>query len=182
MLRPADALVEQPGEKELGAWWADLAANEAGRAYAAVWQLTDVPSVSVPFLRERLKPVPNTQAKEIRQHLDDLDNNSFAVRERAFQNLRSLGPAAAPALRQALERKVSLEVRRRLEQLVESLSGPISGESLRTLRALAVLEHAATPEARRVLQALADGAPGAWLSQEAKASLERLTRRPASTP
>jgi WD40 repeat protein len=182
MLRPADALVEQPGEKELGTWWADLAANDASRAHAAVWRLAEVPAVSVPFLRERLKPVPNTQAKEIRQHLDDLDNNSFAVRERAFQNLRSLGPAAAPALRQALEKRVSLEVRRRLEQLVESLSGPISGESLRTLRALAVLEHAATPEARRVLQALADGAPGAWLSQEAKASLERLTRRPASTP
>jgi RNA polymerase sigma factor (sigma-70 family) len=178
MLRPTDALVEQPDEKELGTWWADLAANDAARAYAAVWLLAEAQSVSVPFLRERLKPVPNTQVKEILQHIDDLDNNSFAVREKAFQELRSLGPAAAPALRQALEKKTSLETRRHVEELVESLNGPISGESLRTLRALAVLEHAGTPEARRLLEALAGGASGAWLTQEAKASVERLAKQP----
>jgi RNA polymerase sigma factor (sigma-70 family) len=182
LLRSAHAVKEPPGEKGIDAWWADLAANDARRANEAVWQLAEKPSVSVPFIREHLKPVTDTQAKEIRQYIDDLDNNSFAFREKAFQNLKSLGPAAAPALSQALEKKVSLEARRRLEQLVESLSGPMSGESLRTVRALAVLEHAATPEARRVLQALADGASEAWLTQEAKATVGRLARRPASTP
>jgi hypothetical protein len=77
-----------------------------------------------------------------------------------------------------LEKKTSLETRRHVEELVESLSGPISGESLRTLRALAVLEHAGTPEARRLLEALAGGASGAWLTQEAKASVERLAKQP----
>jgi hypothetical protein len=46
---------------------------------------------------------------------------------------------------------------------------PPSGEPLRTLRALAALDHADTPDARRLLDELAGGAPGAWLTQETKA-------------
>ena len=42
------------------------------------------------------------------------------------------------------------------------------------LRALEVLERIGTPEARQILLSLAKGAPEAALTQEAKASLERL--------
>jgi hypothetical protein len=45
------------------------------------------------------------------------------------------------------------------------------------LRALEVLELAATTEARRILETLAHGAPGARLTMHAKASLDRLTKR-----
>jgi hypothetical protein len=51
---------------------------------------------------------------------------------------------------------------------------------LHALRALEVLEHVGTPEARRVLEALGHGAPGARLTEEAKAATERLAKRPAS--
>ena len=70
------------------------------------------------------------------------------------------GPYTAPALRRALEgRPLSLELRRRIEGLLERLQGPItSGERLRLMRAVEVLGQAATPEARKLLEELAKGA------------------------
>ena len=50
------------------------------------------------------------------------------------------------------------------------------------LRAVEVLERIGTPEARQVLAKLADGAPEARLTQEAKASLQRLAKRSAPGP
>ncbi len=180
-LRPAAPLVKEAGYKDVAAWWTDLAGEDAGRAYAAVWRLAEVPGASVPFLRQHLRPVTDTQLKEIRQHITDLDSDAFAVRQKASQQLKSLGPAAVPALREELKNKVTLEVRRRVEQLLQNLTNrPISGEPLRTLRALAVLEHAGTPEARQLLQELAKGASAAWSTQEAKACLQRLAKRSGS--
>jgi hypothetical protein len=72
-----------------------------------------------------------------------------------------------------LENTPSLELRRRVEQLLEH---PMSAEALRTLRALAVLELVGTPEARRLLQTLSEGVAGAWLTQEAKAVYDRCDR------
>jgi hypothetical protein len=166
-------------EREVNACWSDLADQDAARAQVAVWRLADTPGVSIPFLRQRLKPVTNAEAEAIRRHIKNLDSTSFAVRQEAFRNLKELGPAAVPALRQAAEEKPPLEVRRRLDQLWEAFSKePVPAEPLRTLRALAMLEYAGTPEARQLLQKLAEGAPGAWLTQEAGASLGRLAKLP----
>ena len=86
-----------------------------------------------------------------------------------------------PALRKALDGRPPLETRRRLEQLLEKQElgrwAP-APEGLRLGRALEVLERAATPEARRVLEALAAGAPAARLTQDARGALARLSRRP----
>jgi type IV secretory pathway VirB4 component len=80
--------------------------------------------------------------------------------------------------RQGLVGDPSPELRRRLETLLSKLQGPItSTETLRSLRAIEVLEHIATPEARELLQKLARGAPEARLTREAKTAVERLGRR-----
>jgi hypothetical protein len=63
--------------------------------------------------------------------------------------------------------------------LLEKLGG---SRRLRRDRALAVLERIGTPAAREFLQTLAEGMPEARLTQEAKASLERLARRTAANP
>jgi hypothetical protein len=42
------------------------------------------------------------------------------------------------------------------------------GHRVLPVLALAVLEHAGTPEARRLLRELAGGTPGAWLTEEAQ--------------
>jgi hypothetical protein len=53
---------------------------------------------------------------------------------------------------------------------------------LRQLRAIEVLERAGTAQAKKILSKLAGGAPDARLTREAKAALERLTRKAATTP
>src|SRR5262249_49925638 len=90
---------------------------------------------------------------------------------------------AAPALRRALGGRPALEVRKRLEGLLEkALLRPPTGPELQALRAVEALEKIASPEARQVLRGLAKGAPEARLTREAMAALGRLTRRPVSSP
>jgi len=113
----------------------------------------------------------------------ELDGEHFGAREEAQQALEGLGELAAPALQKALERRPSLEVRRRVERLLQKLEGPVTAlEQLRHLRSIEVLEHIGTPAARQVLEGLANGAPEARLTREAKASLQRLTKRPVARP
>jgi hypothetical protein len=86
-------------------------------------------------------------------------------------------------LRRALEGKPSDEVRRSLDAWLGRPALPVSSrETLRSLRAVAVLERLATPAARRLLAELARGAPGAALTEDAKAALDRLARTPAVKP
>ena len=67
-----------------------------------------------------------------------------------------------------------------MQRLLDALKGPVPpGERLRALRAVETLEHIGTPEAQEVLKKLAAGAPEPRLTQEAKASLERLGKRDA---
>ena len=81
-------------------------------------------------------------------------------------------------MRRALEANPSLEQRQRLEQLLAKLGVSWPWLPLQTWRALAVLERIGTPEAKLLLENLATGAAEAPLTREAKASLERLARRP----
>jgi thioredoxin-like negative regulator of GroEL len=112
-----------------------------------------------------------------------LDDDRFEVRERATKELTQLGELAVPTLRQTLQITRSAEVRWRIERLLQQFDKPgPTGEALRSLRAVAVLEHIGTAEAQEVLRTLANSAAEARLTQEAKASLERLTKRAAQRP
>jgi hypothetical protein len=64
-----------------------------------------------------------------------------------------------------------------LERLLKRMAHPLSAEQQRDVRAVRVLEQAATPEARRLLEALKNESPGWWVTQEVTAALERLNRR-----
>jgi WD40 repeat protein len=178
-LVPAEPLAKSPGPKELAAWWADLADADARRAYAAIWRLAEVPeATTVAFLRERLKPAAEMDGKKVRQLIADLDSDTFDVREKANRQLQDLGPAAVPALREALEKEPSPEVRRRLETLLSRQPGLAQlPEVLRRVRAIQVLERLGSKEARALLTELSKGAAYATETQEAKAALERLSRR-----
>jgi hypothetical protein len=162
-------------EQELNALWAELENQDAARAARAIWTLTEAAEQSLGLLRRQLKPTPTVGPDTIARLIADLESEDFATRDKASGALTEVAEAAAPALRQALAGRPSEEMRRRAEQILEQLTAPtgLPGR-LRTLRALEVVEHIGTKEARQVLEMLAKGAPNAWLTQEVKRALERL--------
>jgi RNA polymerase sigma factor (sigma-70 family) len=161
---------------EMDRLWTDLG-KEAAKAHRALWTLVAAPRQAVLFLRERLHPVA-ADPRQVARLIADLESNRYAVRRRATRELERLGELAWPALEKARQAKSSLEMCRRLDQLVQRLATRVPGpDQLRALRAVTVLEQAGTAEAGRLLQVLATGVPEARLTHEAKASLKRLTRR-----
>jgi hypothetical protein len=158
--------------------WASLVGNEPGPAFESILLLSADPKLVVPFLRERLRPATPVDAKVIDGLIADLRADRFVVRQKATDELAKLGDLAVPALSKLLTGDASLEERRRAEQLLDKLTGgPLTGEQVRLVRALEVLERQGTTEARAVLETLARGAPGALPTREAQAALERLRRR-----
>ncbi|MCI0463802.1 MAG: WD40 repeat domain-containing protein [Gemmataceae bacterium] len=175
--------VPQPGARlagvDLEELWTDLAGEDAVRAERAIRTLLAAPDDALPFLKERLRPAPVVSAERLAQMVQDLDSTRYQVRHRATTELERLGELAEPLLRrQQNEPDVSLEVQRRVQQLLDRLdTATLSPANLRVLRAFEVLERLGTPEARALFEAHARAAAGARLGEEARASLERLGRR-----
>lgn len=169
-------------EATLPARWAELGGSDAVRAFQAAWDLAAAPERTVPFLRTRVRPAQPVGQRRLAELIAELDDDSFEIRERASHELAVLGPLAEAALRQALARPASLEVRRRLEHLLDVMDPGRNPEQVRLSRAIAALEHAGTPDARALLESLTRGSPEAAITQEAKTSLVRLTRRQLPQP
>jgi RNA polymerase sigma factor (sigma-70 family) len=158
--------------KERGACWDDLGGG-AAQTYASIWKLARDEG-AVAFLRKELPPAPApADARVVGRLLAELDSDDFAVRGKAREQLARLGPAAEGQLRKALDGKPSVEVRVSVQKLLDSLERA----RVRTRRAVEVLELMNTPAARRLLETLAGGAADAWLTREARESLDRLARR-----
>ena len=136
---------------DLDQLWTDLA-GDAPKADGALWALARAPKQSLHFLRQRLRPV--AISADHAKLVADLDSKQFAVRDKAFRTLDELGGAAEAVLHKTLREKPSLEVQRRLEQLLEKRRK----DAIRPLRALEALEQIGTAEARQVLEVLAKGA------------------------
>jgi WD40 repeat protein len=164
-----------PDAPQLERYWNELAGEDAARAYKAVGRLTAVPEAAVSLLRQRLMPQAGGHYPEL---VAQLDSKQFKLRAAASKELARLGVDAEPALRAALRRDPSPEVRRRIEQLLRDIAQrPPAPEVLRRVRSIQILEQIGSPAARDILQTLAKGDPDAWLTREAKASLDRLRPR-----
>jgi hypothetical protein len=170
--------------RRLEALWADLGEPDAAKGYFALWGLAGVPAQAAPFLRERLRPAAapgRGEGDRIARLIAQLDSDNFKDRQGASAELARLGERAEPALRDALATSPSVEARRRIAELLRGRPRPaLPREASRPLRAVEALEHMGTPEARQVLEALGKGAPGARLTEAARAALGRLGRRPAA--
>ncbi len=173
--RPAPSVVANLSAKEQSELWHDLLADDAGKAFRAIRRLAASPGQAVPLLRERIKPAPPVDPHQIQRLIGKLGSDDFDERNAATEDLTRLGDLAVPALHKVAATLPSLEARRRVEALLLRLTaGPLMPEKLRAVRAVEVLERAATPEARQALQALAKGAPAALVTREAQAALDRL--------
>jgi len=174
-LTPAELDAER-----LAKLWSTLAGDHADKAHQAIWTMIAGAEQTVPFLRKRLEKIPPVITPQIAKLLADLESGDFKTREKAAADLAGLGQTAEAALRQALTMKLPLEVRLRLNRLLEKIAGPVpplTVEQFRVLRALEVLEQIGTPQARQVLQIVAEHGPEMVLRQPAQAAVERLKKR-----
>ena len=163
---------------EVESHWAALAGEDAGKAFAAIRALATAPKQALPFLKDHLKPAAVPDAGQVAKWVAALDSEEFVARQKAAEQLRQLGATAVPACRKALKHSPSAEMRQRLEELLARVeSRDLTAEELRCVRAAEALEWIGTPEARRLLEAVAQGLPEAAATQEAKASLDRLGKR-----
>jgi hypothetical protein len=174
-LRPARSAGRPVGAA--GAW-DDLAADDASKAYRAIWELADDPKSAVALLREKLPVVRSTvDEKLVKRLVADLDAEAFETREKATKDLAALGPPATPLLRKALEDAKSAEVQRRLGDLLAEEPEVPRPEDLRRTRAIQALELANTPQTRELLRTLSGGLARAPLTEEARSALSRLEQQ-----
>jgi hypothetical protein len=168
-------------ERDAREFWAALAEKDILQGRRAIRALAGAPRLTVPFLREHLRPAPPADSKRLARLIADLDDDEFAVRTRAATELRKIGEQAEAALRRTLEGKPSVEVHRRVEELLKRLEQP-TRERLQAQRAMEVLVRIGTPAARRLLQSLAGGPAGSWTTRDAREALARLGEKPANKP
>jgi RNA polymerase sigma factor (sigma-70 family) len=159
----------RPSARDLDTLWADLA-GDAARAYRAICGLGAAPEQAVPFVQKHLRPVVLVPPEHLARLVAALDSNRFPAREEAARELEQLGESAEPGLRGALGKQASLEVRQRIERLLERLEKT----KLREGRALEAIERMPGREAKALLRSLAEGVPEAQLTREARAALRRL--------
>jgi WD40 repeat protein len=164
---------------DLDRLWGELGGADAARAFRAFQKMVQASAQTLPFLEKRISVVRAPDSQEIGRLIARLDHREFGVREEAERELAALGDLAEPGLRKAVAANPSVECRRRAERLLGKLEGPITRpEQLRAIRVVEVLEHIGSSEARDLLRTLAQGAPQARLTREAKQALERLNRLP----
>src|SRR5262249_38416529 len=112
-----------------------------------------------------------------------LDDDQFAVREKATRELKGLGPEAAFALQRAREDSSSAEVRRRLQTVLARMKPDeekaLDAEPRSVLLMLTILEEIGTSQAHEVLRELAAGPAKATVTREARAALQRLSKKPS---
>ena len=175
-LRNGRLRAEELTASDLECLWSDLAAVDAATAYRAIWMLAASPRQALPWLAKRVRsrrPDPEVQRRIVRL-IAELDDDRFAVRERATRELARLGEAARPALKKSLAAGPTPEARRRLKDLLGKLPREEdSPNRLRLPRLVEVLEHSGTAEARQLLKHLAAG-EGPGVSAQARRSLARL--------
>jgi WD40 repeat protein len=153
--------------------WTDLAADSGIKAQGALWKLVADPDRAVPYLAEHMQPAAGVDQREVTRLIAALNDDEFEVRQRATRKLVEFGDDAEVALRNALAERPALETKNRIEQILSGIGGArLPADRLRELRAVEALEHAATAEARKLLEKLALGAPEARLTREARAALK----------
>jgi len=133
----------------------------------------------VTLFGQHLSPVPALDRKQVERLVADLDRGTFRQRRAAAKELVGLGQAVTPLLRRASAKKPPIEVRKRLEEILEEIARrPASADELRRGRAVLALEVIGTPAARALLKKLAGGEPAAPLTREAASTLARLVPSP----
>jgi WD40 repeat protein len=154
--------------------WDTLQGDDARSAFQAQASLAASPRQSIPFMMDQLPPARSAGTKRVEKLIADLENEEFSVRDKVAKELAKMAEQIEPLLKKAKESNPSPEVQRRIGAILNAPHAPPSGDRLRALRAIAILERIRSVEARQVLKQLAEGDPAARDTREAKEALARI--------
>lgn len=169
---------KEPSGAQVKEWLTALASDDSSAAYRAGWSLVNWPEAAIPALRENLRPVTLETPERIQKLIGDLDSNSQRTQEEAEKELARLGRQTMPGLRKA-EKSVFEEVRKHARRILDGFDSFIvkDPETLRSLRAIWVLERIGNADAKKLLHTMTEGEPRARPTLEAKAALQRLAKQ-----
>jgi hypothetical protein len=174
-LSPAPAA--QLGDAE--GLWTELAAEDAARAFRALGKLFGDAAAAVKLCRVRLAGAALPAAADVQRKLQELDSPLFAVRQKAQEELLDWGEIVRPQLEKASDTpNISGEVKLRVDAILKKLDEQVpTGDRLRELRALELLERLGNADADAVLERLARS--GGPLASQAESALARRKARSA---
>jgi WD40 repeat protein len=158
--------------------WAAAGEPDPASAVPAAWALVTRSEAARAFVAGKLPPQAPALPEDVAKWLADLDSAVFAEREAATEALAAQGRTVEGRLREVVQTATSAEVRRRARDLLARLQDRYTADELRALRLVQACEVSGTAAARALLRRWAGGAPGAVLTEDAKAALARLGRRP----
>ncbi|MCI0642247.1 MAG: hypothetical protein L0Y72_04260 [Gemmataceae bacterium] len=163
-----------PKSQTLSAHYQDLLESDGEKAFRAMRRLAAMPTDTLQFLRDNVRPAAKTATPEdIQKLIHQLDSERFAERDKAGQELERLDWQAMDAVRKAAKEGGTLERKRRLEQLIARAEGPLTGSKLRWQRAVEVVDWIGTAEAKALMERWGQGAAGSQLTQDANKALKR---------
>jgi WD40 repeat protein len=177
-LRSGGSSHRQPlAKQQAAAAWQALCNLDASKAQTAMWALATSPTEAIPLLRDRLRPRQPLTRERIIQLITALSSDRFRERKQAEAELIKLEELPVAEIQRTLAGNAGLDVRQRLESILRHLITIDQAEELGALRGIEVLEQIGTKSAQEILACLAQGAPPARVTQEAKAALNRLASR-----
>lgn len=150
---------------------------EGVRVVEAMTTLVADPDRAVKLLAEKLPPVAEPNAEQVKRWLGELGSPDFKTRDTAERALSDVADAARSLLRAAADQPSNREAAARLERILLRLESFSTGSNgRRVMRAVEVVERLRTPAAVKLLERWAGGATDALLTTEAKASLKRVQK------
>jgi hypothetical protein len=178
--RTEKALPEKLTKDNLETLWSDLASPDASCAYRAMGKVIARPESTLPLLKERIAVVKSpANVGDIEKYIAELGSEKYETRERASKELGKLGGFTEPALRKHLDKQLTLEIRKRIEKLLDAIDearNAPTGDNLRLLRAVEALETLGSAAALEILEAWSKGVSGVLLTEESTAALRRASR------
>jgi len=157
---------DEPTAARLQRLWAALGSADRVEAEKTAKAMVALGDRAVTFLAGRFYPPP-ADASRVAQLVAELDDAKYAVRKKAYDELTRLGGAAVAALEERLKlRKLSVEARARIEQIVRNWAKPPPGTARwrRLEGALQVLARVRTARSSETLARMArqGWVPSAW--------------------
>jgi WD40 repeat protein len=152
----------------------DLGSSNGGRVQSAMRTLASDPTAAITAIRVSLFSAEPINPEVIARWIADLDSDKFEERETATARLVKHGDIASGALSRALEHTRSLEMRRRIEEILERQRPPLTEDHLRLVRIVRFLEYISTDDALALLRKYSSGVADARLTVLSRAALARL--------